>query len=94
MAATLADITCDSDGVLNRFISTREGVDHDPILPLHELHAGEPYHLAMFLTGKGPSVSVRPAAATAAATPPSSGTCRGTRSGPNICRNRAITGCR
>lgn len=87
MAATLADITCDSDGVLNRFISTREGVDHDPILPLHELHAGEPYHLAMFLTGKGPSVPVR---AAAFAAPPSFGTCRGTHCGPNICRNRAM----
>ena len=31
--------------------STRDGVDFDPILPLHELHDNEPYHLAMFLTG-------------------------------------------
>lgn len=46
-----ADITCDSDGVLNHFISTREAVDFDPILPLHELRGREPYHLAMFLTG-------------------------------------------
>jgi len=46
-----ADITCDSDGVLNHFISTRDAVDFDPILPLHELRGAEPYHLAMFLTG-------------------------------------------
>lgn len=46
-----ADITCDSDGVLNRFISTRDAVDFDPILPLHELRDTEPYPLAMFLTG-------------------------------------------
>ena len=47
-----ADITCDSDGVLNHFISTRDAVDFDPILPLHELRATEPYPLAMFLTGR------------------------------------------
>ena len=41
----------DSDGVLNHFISAREAVDFDPILPLHELRGYEPYHLAMFLTG-------------------------------------------
>lgn len=46
-----ADITCDSDGVLNHFISTRDAVDFDPILPLHELRDTEPYPLAMFLTG-------------------------------------------
>ena len=48
---TLADITCDSDGKLDRFVSAREGVDFDPILPLHELQPGEKYYLAMFLTG-------------------------------------------
>ena len=51
MAATLADITCDSDGKLDRFCSAREGVDCDPVLPLHELVLGEKYYLAMFLTG-------------------------------------------
>lgn len=51
MAATLADITCDSDGKLDRFVSAREGVDYDPILPLHELQPGQKYYLAMFLTG-------------------------------------------
>ena len=51
MAATLADITCDSDGKLDRFVSAREGVDFDPILPLHELQPGKKYYLGMFLTG-------------------------------------------
>ena len=51
VAATLADITCDSDGKLDRFVSMREGVDFDPILPLHELQPGKKYYLAMFLTG-------------------------------------------
>ncbi len=45
---TLADITCDSDGVVSRFINLyEEGVD---TLPLHELN-GEPYYLGIFLTG-------------------------------------------
>ena len=51
MAATLADITCDSDGKLDKFVSAREGVDFDPILPLHRLEQGSKYYLAMFLTG-------------------------------------------
>jgi arginine decarboxylase len=33
-----------------QFIS-RDGVNSDPVLPLHEVVAGEPYYLAMFLTG-------------------------------------------
>ena len=52
MAATLADITCDSDGKLDKFVSAREGVDFDPILPLHQLEPGSKYYLAMFLTGE------------------------------------------
>jgi len=51
VAATLADITCDSDGKLDKFVSAREGVDFDPILPLHRLEPGSKYYLAMFLTG-------------------------------------------
>ena len=46
--ATLADLTCDSDGKVDRFID-REGVRR--WLPLHELRAGEPYTLAAFLVG-------------------------------------------
>ena len=45
---TLADITCDSDGVVAKFISLEEeGVD---TLPLHDLN-GAPYYLGIFLTG-------------------------------------------
>lgn len=45
---TLADITCDSDGVVSRFINLyEEGAD---TLPLHELN-GLPYYLGVFMTG-------------------------------------------
>jgi len=45
---TLADITCDSDGVVAKFINLyEEGVD---TLPLHDLD-GNPYYLGIFLTG-------------------------------------------
>jgi len=45
---TLADITCDSDGVVSKFINLyEEGVD---TLPLHDLN-GKPYYLGVFLTG-------------------------------------------
>ncbi|MDW8363734.1 MAG: biosynthetic arginine decarboxylase [Myxococcales bacterium] len=46
--ATLADLTCDSDGVIDHFIDAHE-VAH--VLPVHELREGEPYRLGMFLTG-------------------------------------------
>ncbi|ADH85917.1 biosynthetic arginine decarboxylase [Desulfurivibrio alkaliphilus] len=45
---TLADITCDSDGVVSRFINLYE--DGVATLPLHELN-GKPYYLGIFLTG-------------------------------------------
>ena len=45
--AILADITCDSDGQVDRFIDAR-GVR--PVLPLHPV-TGEPYYLAVFLVG-------------------------------------------
>ncbi len=45
---TLADITCDSDGKVSKFINLyEEGVD---TLSLHDLN-GEPYYLGIFLTG-------------------------------------------
>jgi arginine decarboxylase len=44
----LADITCDCDGKLDRFID-RQGVKN--ILHLHELKADEPYYLGVFLVG-------------------------------------------
>jgi arginine decarboxylase len=46
--ATLADITCDSDGEIRRFIDM-EGTR--PTLPTHEMKPGESYYLAMALVG-------------------------------------------
>ena len=45
---TLADLTCDSDGKVNRFIDGGGGVKH--ALELHALN-GNPYYVAMFLVG-------------------------------------------
>ena len=47
--ATLVDITCDSDGKIDRFIDAVREVA--PVLPVHELRDGEPYYLAVFLVG-------------------------------------------
>jgi arginine decarboxylase len=44
----LADITCDSDGKIDRFVSHR---DVKRTLELHELRPGEEYYLAAFLVG-------------------------------------------
>ncbi len=44
----LADITCDSDGKIDRFVSHR---DIKRTLELHELVPGEDYYLAAFLVG-------------------------------------------
>ncbi len=46
--ATLVDISCDSDGKIDKFIDLRD-VLHT--LPVHELRRGEPYYLGAFLTG-------------------------------------------
>ena len=46
--AVLADITCDSDGKIDRFVSQR---DVKRTLELHELRPGEEYYLAAFLVG-------------------------------------------
>ena len=46
--ATLADLTCDSDGKIDRFIGPKGVKD---ILELHVLKADEPYYLGMFLVG-------------------------------------------
>jgi arginine decarboxylase len=45
---TLQDITCDSDGVIDRFAGGRRG---KPCLELHPWKDGEPYILGIFLTG-------------------------------------------
>jgi len=44
----LADITCDSDGKIDRFIDLR---DVKSVLELHPFHSAEPYYLGMFLGG-------------------------------------------
>jgi arginine decarboxylase len=46
--ATLADITCDSDGKLDRFVGPGGPTT---TLPLHALHAGANYYVAAFLIG-------------------------------------------
>jgi arginine decarboxylase len=46
--AVLADITCDSDGKIDRFVSLR---DVKRTLELHALRDGEDYFLAAFLVG-------------------------------------------
>ncbi len=45
---TLQDMTCDSDGVIDRFVGGRKG---KPSLELHPVSEGEPYILGIFLTG-------------------------------------------
>jgi arginine decarboxylase len=49
--ATLADLTCDSDGKIDCFIDPEGGPEGSPSLPLHELRPGEPYLLGLFLSG-------------------------------------------
>lgn len=47
--ARLVDITCDSEGKIDRFIDLAE--DSRPFLRLHPLQADKPYHLGIFLVG-------------------------------------------
>lgn len=46
--ATLCDITCDSDGIVDKFVDLH---DVKPVLELHTLVKGESYYLAMMLVG-------------------------------------------
>jgi arginine decarboxylase len=46
--ATLADLTCDSDGAINDFID-REDIKH--VLEVHDVKDTEPYVMGMFLNG-------------------------------------------
>ncbi len=46
--AVLADITCDSDGKIDRFIDRR---DVKSVLEVHDSEEGQPYYLGMFLVG-------------------------------------------
>lgn len=45
---TLVDITCDSDGKINKFIGIEETRN---LLPLHDLKPNEDYFIGLFLTG-------------------------------------------
>ena len=45
---SLADITCDSDGKIDKFASA-QGISN--VLPMHPLNADEDYYLGLFLTG-------------------------------------------
>jgi arginine decarboxylase len=45
--ATLCDITCDSDGIVDKFVDLH---DVKPVLELHKLD-GDPYYLAIMLVG-------------------------------------------
>jgi arginine decarboxylase len=47
--ATLADITCDSDGRIDNFIGTNRGTENT--LRVHSLKENESYALCIFLTG-------------------------------------------
>ena len=47
-SATIQDITCDSDGKIDNFISTRNFSYH---LPVHDLNSKEPYSFGVFLVG-------------------------------------------
>lgn len=46
--ATLCDITCDSDGIVDKFVDLH---DVKPVLELHKLTKNEPYYIAMMLVG-------------------------------------------
>ena len=48
LESTLVDITCDSDGKVQKYIDLN---DVRETLPLHEIRNGQPYYLGVFLTG-------------------------------------------
>ncbi len=47
--AVIADITCDCDGKIDKFISDSD--EANPTLPVHDLVDGEEYYLGVFLVG-------------------------------------------
>ncbi len=47
-SATLVDITCDSDGVVDKFVDLH---DVKEVLEVHDLKPNEPYYLGMMLVG-------------------------------------------
>ena len=48
LSATLCDITCDSDGKMEKFVDLKDVREE---IPLHEPKPGEPYFIAFFITG-------------------------------------------
>ncbi|MES2627214.1 MAG: biosynthetic arginine decarboxylase [Pseudomonadota bacterium] len=46
--AIIADITCDCDGKIDKFVGE---TDVSPVLPLHDLREGEEYYVGVFLVG-------------------------------------------
>ncbi len=58
-ASVCGILHADSDGKIDRFISPGGSGEGAPVLPLHELD-GQPYLLAMFLTGAYQEVHTRP----------------------------------
>lgn len=46
--ATLQDVTCDSDGKIDNFISTK---NYSHYLPVHPFKSKEPYYIGVFLVG-------------------------------------------
>lgn len=46
--STIVDITCDSDGKIDQFI---DQVARKPMLGLHDLKEGQPYHIGLFMLG-------------------------------------------
>lgn len=48
--ATLADLTCDSDGKIEKFIDSETG-EYKKTIRIHEYTEGSPYYLGVFLTG-------------------------------------------
>ncbi len=49
-SATLADLTCDSDGKIEKFIDVENG-DYKETLRVHDYREGEQYYMGAFLTG-------------------------------------------
>ena len=48
--ATLVDLTCDSDGKIDKFIDTDDGA-HQSYIDIHSWKAKEAYYIGVFLTG-------------------------------------------
>ena len=49
-AATLADLTCDSDGKIEKFIDTETGAPKKTIA-IHQFNEGDQYYIGVFMTG-------------------------------------------